>query len=312
MADPAFVDTHVHFWDHSVPTLRWDWLSGGTTSGDRRSAIDAPRFAPPDLLVEADGTGLVGVVHGHCANPIEDPVAETHWLDGIANTYGILQALVGGCRLDDPDAADVLRRHATVGRLRGVRDPASVRYLDPVAASPAMAAASELGLSVEVRRRPEQVAEIARLASDWPDVTIVLTHACLPPDRSARSLRSWTQAMRLLARHDNVWCKISAVAGAADPNWTEASLRPWILTSIEVFGSQRCSLASNWPIDREFGTYRALVSAYRSISAELGAGELHDVFHTTAQRLYRLAVVETGPGTDFDEPRQVDPTAGSS
>lgn len=288
MADPAFVDTHVHFWDHSVPGLRWEWLRDGNASASSPSSVDAPQFLPPHLLAETEGTGLVGVVHGHCAHPIEDQFAESKWLDLVAEQHELLLAMVGGCRLGDPAAPALVRRHVTVARIRGVRDPGSMHDLDPVAAMPVLAVLAEHGLSLEVRRRPEQMGAIERIASEWPSIPIVLSHACLPSDRSPSSRASWTHALRQVARHPNVWCKISAVAGAADPNWTEDSLRPWMLTCIDLFGSSRCSLASNWPVDREFGTYRALVDAYRSITSVLDPVEQADVFHATAQRLYRL------------------------
>lgn len=127
MPDVPFIDTHVHFWDHSVAGLRWSWLDGGNTSGVARTSIDAARFVVPDRLAEASGTGLVGVVHGHCVHPVDDLVAETQWLDGLADEYGMPQALVGGCPLGDPDAPVIVRRHAAVGRLRGLRDPGSAR-----------------------------------------------------------------------------------------------------------------------------------------------------------------------------------------
>jgi predicted TIM-barrel fold metal-dependent hydrolase len=45
---------------------------------------------------------------------------------------------------------------------------------------------------------------------------------------------------------------------------------------------------SNWPIDRLFGTYRAVIDAYREATADLSSDERADVFHPTASRVYRL------------------------
>lgn len=289
--DVAFVDVHVHFWDHDVAGLRWDWLRRGFTF--RRwtgtGSIDAPRYLPADLRAEAEGSGLAAVVHGHCADPIDDPVQESRWLDAVAGEDGMPEALVGACRLGDPGAADVLVRHARIGRVRGVRDPSLLHHLvvDDVAA--AMDVAAELGISVELRRDHRELAEVHELAARWPGVTIVLSHACLPIDRTDRDLAEWSTAMRNLAEQPNVVCKISAVAGASDPDWTVASIRPWILTCIEAFGSDRCALASNWPVDRLFGGYVQLVDAYREVTSLLTVSEQMDVFNGTARRVYGLA-----------------------
>ena len=47
-------------------------------------------------------------------------------------------------------------------------------------------------------------------------------------------------------------------------------------------------LASNWPIDRLYGTYDGLVAAYRKIVGELGEADRRALWHGTADRVYRL------------------------
>jgi predicted TIM-barrel fold metal-dependent hydrolase len=149
-----------------------------------------------------------------------------------------------------------------------------------------MDAMSDLGLAVELRAPHERCSALAAVAGRWPGVVLTLSHACLPPRRTDAALHAWRAGLRVLARHPNVVCKISAVAGVADPHWTLGSIRPWVLTPIEVFGADRCVLGTNWPVDRLFGTYRGLVDAYREVLAPLNASELAAVFHGTARRVY--------------------------
>lgn len=64
MTDEPFVDAHVHFWDRSVSELQWVRLDSGS-SAHRFGSADGYRgssYLPPDLMAEADGTGLAGVV----------------------------------------------------------------------------------------------------------------------------------------------------------------------------------------------------------------------------------------------------------
>ena len=79
MADEPFVDTHIHFWDHSVEGLEWAWLKSGYTfrRWEGSDELDAPRYTPPEFRLEAAGTGLAAAVHVHCAHPIDDPATET-------------------------------------------------------------------------------------------------------------------------------------------------------------------------------------------------------------------------------------------
>jgi predicted TIM-barrel fold metal-dependent hydrolase len=293
MADEPFIDTHIHFWDHSVDGLEWAWLRSGFKfrRWEGSEVLDAPRYVTPEFHAEAAGTGLVAAVHVHCAHPIADPVSETQWLEAVANEYGSPEGIVGGCLLGRPDAAGVLRRHAAHPRVRGVRDWESGTHLVVAELAPAMDVAADLGLSIELRRAHDEFAVLDEIAARWPSVTIALSHACLPLERSPADLAEWSAAMRRLAARPNVVCKISAVAGASDPDWTPSSIRPWVLSCIENFGPERCMFGSNFPVDRLFATYRTLIDGYREATAELAPDERSAVFHRTAQRVYRLEPV---------------------
>ena len=61
-----------------------------------------------------------------------------------------------------------------------------------------------------------------------------------------------------------------------------------MLEAIEAFGSTRCMVGSNWPLDRRIGPYPALIDMYREITLECSAAERHDVFEGTARRVYGL------------------------
>jgi predicted TIM-barrel fold metal-dependent hydrolase len=169
-----------------------------------------------------------------------------------------------------------------------VRDHEAAKHLVVDEIAPAMDALAEHGLSVELRRAHHELDVLGEIADRWPTVTLALSHACLPLERTAADLAAWSRAMARVAARPNVVCKISAVAGASDPDWTTDSIRPWILACVEHFGAARCVLGSNFPVDRLFGSYRRLVDAYREVTAELAPAERAAVFHRTAERVYRL------------------------
>ena len=290
MADEPFVDTHAHFWDHSVEGLDWAWLKPDFKfrRWEGSASLDAPHYLPPDLREEAAGARLTGVVHVHAADPDAHPAVETAWLQSVADEHGWPDAIVGSCNLTAPDAAEVLRRHAEHSRFRGIRDPDALQGLDPDAVAPGMDAVAELGASVEIRRPHGDLAAVVEVAARWPSVTIFLSHGCFPLERTATDRASWAAAMRRLAPHDNVVCKISTLAGASDPGWTVDSIRPWVLTAVDVFGPDRCVLGSNFPVDRLFGTYVGVIDAYRQSLAGLDPDDRAAVLHRTAERVYGI------------------------
>ena len=73
-----------------------------------------------------------------------------------------------------------------------------------------------------------------------------------------------------------------------DWSWTVDSIRPWVLECIEVFGPQRCMFATNWPVDRLFSTYDAVIDAYTEIIDGFSRDEKVGMFSGNATELYRL------------------------
>jgi predicted TIM-barrel fold metal-dependent hydrolase len=149
-------------------------------------------------------------------------------------------------------------------------------------------AIAALGAPIEVMTAWPNYSHVHALARTNPDVRVILGHAGLPVERDPAYFRRWHLGMRGLAREPNIVCKISALAGGADPNWTVTSIRPWVLGCLEAFGPSRCMLGTNWPIDSLFGDYRRLTDAYREIAAALSATEQAELFAGTATRVYQI------------------------
>ena len=231
----------------------------------------------------------MGAVHVHAADPIR-PVTETQWLQSVADDTGWPHAIVGACDLEAPDAVDVIAAQAACERFRGVREPMSPQRLDADAAAGALAALAALGSTLEVRRHHEQFEPIDAIAGRWPELTILLSHACLPLERTPEELAAWSRSMRSLAARPNVICKISTVVGASQPEWSVASVRPWVLACVDAFGPSRCMVGSNFPIDRPYCTFTQLIDVYRQSVADLSAGERAAVMGATAARVYDLPV----------------------
>lgn len=290
MADEPFVDTHIHFWDKSVDGLRWAWLEPGFSfrKWTFDPIMDAPRYGPDEFRAEAAGSGLVGAVHVNCADPLPVPAMETAWIDTLAAATGWPQAQVGRCDLDAADAAATIVAEAASPLFRGVRDPFSAKHLDATTAAPAMDALAAAGASLEVRRHHDDFDVVDELAARWPTVTILLSHGCLPLERTPDEFAAWSSAIRSLARRPNVACKISTVVGASQPEPRVDRVRPWVLACVEAFGADRCMVASNFPIDRPYCTYPQLVELYRQSLAELTAPERVAVMAGTAIRIYGL------------------------
>lgn len=102
-------------------------------------------------------------------------------------------------------------------------------------------------------------------------------------------LDQWKNGMSLLARQPNISCKLSGLV-MFQHTWTLESLRPYIEYALNVFGTDRCLFASNFPVDKLNATFPQLVQTYVEIAKQSGLNqnEIEHVFHHNACRIYRL------------------------
>jgi predicted TIM-barrel fold metal-dependent hydrolase len=286
------IDTHVHFIDQKDPRLRFSWLEPGFVH-PRLGDIDDMKhlvYKPEGLRAEARFTGLTKCVNVQAALDIADPVDETAWLQEHADRTGWPDGIVAYVDLAAPDAEAQLDRHMAYANLRGVRDfgrlSAGNFFADPAwRRGAALLAARDLVLDIDVQA-PDMAK--ARAAADaLPEVTFVLEHAAVPMDRSDAFFGLWADALTELAGAPNAFCKVSGL-GMGDPEWTVASLRPWVDHCLATFGVERCLFGTNWPVDRLYSGYRDVVDAYDELLSERSEPERRRFFVGTAEQVYRI------------------------
>ncbi|MBB1482912.1 amidohydrolase family protein [Tessaracoccus sp. MC1865] len=290
---PAFVDTHIHLFDLSHPSLRWDWID---TPDDHYELgnidqIKMRAFTMRALEAEARFSGVTSFVHVQAAIGSPDPVEETRWLEAMAVEHPRLAAIVGHVTLADRDAGDVMDAHlAASTRFRGVRDFAVEPWLASGRNDPAMerglALLTERGLLLDLDCAYPNMSAARRMAGRYPELPVVLEHIGFPRRRDKEYFDNWSAGIRELAQADNVTCKMSGIA-MTDPQFTLDSLRPWAETCLQVFGPERCMIGSNWPLDRLFSSYDSIIAVYRELLGSLDREEQEQVLITTAERVYR-------------------------
>lgn len=294
------IDPHVHFWD--LDTHHYPWLANPGVSfvGDARALRF--NYLPADLLREAGAIDVLKVVHVEANHDPADPVEETRWLQGLADAGGeraFPDAIVAAANLSAPNAQAVLEAHAAFSRTRGIRQILNVHadplydyvgrhYLRDATWRANFALLARYGLSFDLQLYPAQMDEAAALARAHPDIALIVNHAGMFVDRnSVAGYRAWREGLRALAACPNVTVKISGLA-MFDHHWTVESLRPYVLETIDAFGAARAMFASNFPVDRQFGSYAGLWHAYAQIVSGASAPEREALFVGNARRVYRL------------------------
>ncbi|HUB76382.1 MAG TPA: amidohydrolase family protein [Solirubrobacteraceae bacterium] len=286
----ALIDTHVHLIEPDEPGLGYGFataphpLFGGVVAPPDESPWTIERLA-----AEPSAPPVTGRVHVQCADAACDPVAETLLVDRRARSSGLIQALVVRVPLAEPACVETLERQLDASKLvRGVRDMHCASRLGEPAVDAALGAVASRSLSWDAHCTAiAQIDGVLALARRRPELQIVLTHAGLASARDEHDFTAWRAAIARLAGAPNVACKLSGL-GIGDHDWTVESLRPWVLAAVEAFGPGRCMFGSNWPVDRLFSSYQALLDALAEILAGASRDERHAIFAGTARRVYRL------------------------
>jgi predicted TIM-barrel fold metal-dependent hydrolase len=290
MADLAFVDTHVHFWDLAHPDLTYSWLAPDAIHPilGNIDAIKLPVFDGQSFAKELNGTNTTKAVHVQAALGSADPAEETRWLQQQAEATGFPHAIVADARLTDPDLDRVLDAHAEASPLvRGIRDFGEGDYLTDPAWGRGYARLGERGLVCDLDCFWENMHKARDLAQRHPETILVLDHAGFPLERTDEYFENWKGGIRALAEAESAVCKISGL-GMGDNDWTVDSIRPWVLHCIESFGVERCFFGTNWPVDRMYSGYGDVVAAYTEIVADFSDDEQVALFSGNAERVFRI------------------------
>ncbi len=112
-------------------------------------------------------------------------------------------------------------------------------------------------------------------------------HTGMPVDRDSAGLTQWREGMRRLAGESNVSVKISGL-GITDWQWNEASIRAFVLETIDIFGVSRCMFASNFPVDKLYSSFDHLYGSFRRIVSDFPEDERRKLFAENAAAIYRL------------------------
>jgi predicted TIM-barrel fold metal-dependent hydrolase len=289
MAELAFVDTHFHLHDMKHQSLRYGWLEPDAVHGflPDTDPLKSQHYFIKDYLAEIRFANVIKAVHVQAAVNTPNPVVETAWLQAFADQTGYPQAIVAECHLARPDAGAVLDQHLKYANVRGIRNFGEGRYLIDRDWRKGFAELGPRNLVSCIDTRVELADDILDLARSFPETQLCIDHCAIPIGRDAESFRHWRAAMDVMAAAPNVTMKISGL-GMGDPLWTVASIRPYVLGTIEAFGVNRVVFGTNWPVDRMFSSYPDVINAYAEIISGFPRAEQVAMFSGNAERLFRI------------------------
>ena len=295
------IDPHHHLWDlerHDYPWLRPETPhpAGELTPICRSYRLD-------DFLADAAGLELVKSVHLQAEIDRRDPVAETAWLQAVADapgSRGFPHGIVAFADLADPGVEATLERHCGHANVRGIRYLLNYEAGEPLYCATergdwlrdprwrqGYALLANYGLSFDLQIFWQQMEDALDLARAFPETQIILNHTGMPGSATATMSRLGGTACARSPQRP-MWPRKSRASAMFHHDWTAEMIRPFVLDTIEVFGTDRCMFASNFPVDKLHADYRAIWHGFDRITADFSEPERRELFHDNAARFYRL------------------------
>lgn len=289
------VDPHHHLWDLSMGKHPWLVPPVQPRMYGDHSAL-CKDYLIDDFLAESRVHNVVKSVHVQANWESDDAVGETRWVQSVADSHGFPHGIVAYADLASSQLEATLQAHAESKNLRGIRqilghtnDPQLRKpdVMDNPAWERGFAALAQFALSFDLQVFPGQMKKAAALVARYPQVPVVVVHCGFPWDRSDAGLALWREGMAAFAALPHVCAKLSG-PGMVMPEWTVDSFAPFIHGIIELFGTQRCMIASNAPPDAIYRSYDDIYQGFYHWAAQYSDEEQRDLFHDTATRFYRL------------------------
>ena len=290
------IDAHHHIWRQAdLP-----WLVGPMVPRIFGPYEPIRRDYPiAEYLDDIAGTGVTRSVYVQ-ANWAPDRAAdEGAYVQEAADETGWPHAIVGYADLMAADVRPTLDRLARSPLVRGIRmqlhwhENPQYRFAarpdladDPVLRRN-MAALADRGWSFDLQVFAPQMAGAARLAEAFPDTTFVLQHAGMLEDLSDEGRAAWRDGMALLAASPNVVSKLSGLGTFIHRNDPDHIARI-VGDTVALFGADRCLFGSNFPIEKLWTGYPALLAAYRAALARYSAADQAAMLAGVARRVYRI------------------------
>jgi L-fuconolactonase len=281
------VDAHQHFW--KLSRNDYEWLTPDLASIHRD-------FMPDDLAPHLTRSGVDRTVVVQAATTD----AETAFLLDLARQTPFIAGVVGWTDLESPDAVKRIELLAANRRVFGLRpmlqDLPDDEWLVRKSVAPAIDAMKAAKLRLDALVKPRHLPMLLRFLQRHPDLDVVIDHGAKPAIAS-NAIDEWATQVREIGRSTNAFCKLSGLATEAGPDWTAATLQPYVDVLLDAFGPPRLMWGSDWPVlhlafeaDRvgDATPYAAWCDAATTLVARLSSHERELIFGGTAARFYGI------------------------
>lgn len=272
------VDTHVHFWKYNkirdawitndMKTLQQDYLPQTIAQTLKRNDIDSC------VAVQADQSEV-----------------ETLFLMELSKTHDIIKGVVGWVDLQNENIEERLQYFSQFPVIKGWRHVAQVEPNDFLLRKNfqrGIAALQPYAYTYDVLIYHHQLKPALEFISNFPEQKFVIDH-CAKPDIRNKKIDEWKMLMQEIAKHPNVYCKLSGLFTEAKwKEWSAGDFYPYLDVVFEAFGTDKLMFGSDWPVILLSGIYVQWKSLLEKYMENFSEEDREKVFGANAMEFYSL------------------------
>lgn len=274
-----FIDSHVHFWNPD--NLTYSWL-------DEAKPIQRA-FLPTDYQDAIGDHTVEGIVFVEAGADDGQSLEEVAWVEMLKAP---IKAIAAQASLEIAAGREAtLEKLAARPLVKGIRrnyQAEAAGFTQQSEFIKGVQSLKKYDLSFDICIKSHQLEETIDLVKQAPDVSFILDHIA-KPNIAGGEFDTWATRLKQLAAYENVVCKVSGIITEADPNnWTPEQIKPYILETMEAFGSERVMFGSDWPVVNLAGSFTEWVSTLEAAVATLSENERQKLLIDNARHAYRL------------------------
>ena len=272
------IDAHQHFWHYDPITYNWI---------DDDMAMIRRDFLPPHFLPIAHENNITGTV----VVQSEQTEAQTYFKINLATKFNFIKGVVAWVDLKANNLDERLAHFQSFNIVKGFRhilqgeDP---EFMLESTFLKGIAALKNFNFTYDILIFPKHLRATIELVKKNPNQLFVINHVAKPYIK-AGLIDDWQKDIQLIAKFENVYCKVSGLATEADyKKWTVNDLIPYMDIAVNAFGSKRIMFGSNWPVCLTTSSYKENLILNQNYFSKFSQTEQDDFFGNNAVKFYNL------------------------
>jgi L-fuconolactonase len=273
------IDSHQHFWHYNP--LQHTWMTAGMD-------VLKKDFLPHDLAPLLEANSIAGTIAVQARQSRE----ETDWLLALAGGNEFIKGVVGWVDLRSPKVHDELMLFSGNRKLVGVRhvvhDEADDDFMMQPAFVNGIASLEAFNLTYDLLLFPKHIPVALKLVELFPEQPFVVDHIAKPFIKN-RVFSPWKEDLIELAKHPNVYCKLSGmVTEAVWKNWKAGDFDAYLDIVTEAFGTDRIMMGSDWPVCALSADYSSAVNVVINYVGQFPAATQEAILGCNCMKFYKL------------------------